>query len=110
MSGLLKLVPAWAWWLLALMLVAGGQQVRVYSAQAELANYRAEVSERDRRAAMAVLAENQRGRRPQTRAGEKHLNRLNRLRLMLLPLALLLTACAEKSTGSSESWPAIPRR
>ena len=60
MSGLLKLVPAWAWWLLALVLVAGGQQVRLYSAQTAFANYRAEVSERDRRAAMAVLAENQR--------------------------------------------------
>ncbi len=36
------------------------------------------------------------------------MNRLNRLRLMLLPLALLLTACAEKPTGSSESLPAVP--
>ena len=63
----LRLVPAWAWWLLAIVLVAGGQQVRVYSAQnlaakaqTDLADYRAEVAERDRRAALAVLAENQR--------------------------------------------------
>jgi len=47
--------------------VAGGQQIRVLSAQsdaskaqAELANYRTEVSERDRRAALFVIQENQR--------------------------------------------------
>ena len=63
----LKLVPTWAYWVLALVLVAGGQQVRVRSAQsvaskaqAELANYRIEVSERDRRAALFVIQENQR--------------------------------------------------
>lgn len=67
MTAWLKLVPGWAYWLLALAVVAGGQQVRVLSAQsvaskaqADLATYRAEVSERDRRAAMAVIQENQR--------------------------------------------------
>lgn len=63
----LKLVPTWAYWVLALVLVAGGQQIRVLSAQsvaskaqADLANYRTEVSERDRRAALFVIQENQR--------------------------------------------------
>lgn len=63
----LKLVPGWAYWVLALVLVAGGQQIRVLSAQsvaskaqADLANYRTEVSERDRRAALFVIQENQR--------------------------------------------------
>lgn len=63
----LKFVPGWAWWVLALAVVAGGQQLRVLSvqsdaskAQADLANYRTEVSERDRRAAMALIQENQR--------------------------------------------------
>ncbi|MEX5447537.1 DUF2514 family protein [Stutzerimonas stutzeri] len=63
----LKLVPGWAYWVLALVLVAGGQQIRVMSeqfvsskAQAELASYRTEVSERDRRAALFVIQENQR--------------------------------------------------
>ena len=67
MTAWLKLVPGWAWWVLALAVVAGGQQIRVLSAQyvaskaqADLASYRAEVSERDRRAAMAVIQENQR--------------------------------------------------
>jgi len=47
--------------------VAGGQQIRVLSAQsvvaeaqADLATYRTEVSERDRRAALYVMQENQR--------------------------------------------------
>lgn len=63
----LKLVPGWAYWVLALVLVAGGQQVRVLSAQsaaskaqADLASYRTDVSERDRRAALFVIQENQR--------------------------------------------------
>ncbi|BAP80894.1 hypothetical protein MT1_3719 [Pseudomonas sp. MT-1] len=67
MTAWLKLVPTWSYWVLALVLVAGGQQIRVLSAQSvaskaqsELANYRAEVSERDRRAALFVIQENQR--------------------------------------------------
>jgi hypothetical protein len=63
----LKLFPGWAYWLLALAVVAGGQQIRVLSAQSvaaeaqvDLANYRTEVSERDRRAALFVIQENQR--------------------------------------------------
>lgn len=67
MTAWLKLVPTWSYWVLALVLVAGGQQIRVLSAQsvaaeaqADLANYRTEVSERDRRAALFVIQENQR--------------------------------------------------
>lgn len=67
MTAWLKLVPGWAWWVLALAVVAGGQQMRVLSAQsvaskaqADLADYRTEVSERDRRAALFVIQENQR--------------------------------------------------
>ncbi|MFV3388432.1 DUF2514 domain-containing protein, partial [Pseudomonas sp. NY15364] len=67
----LKLVPSWAWpWIagVALALAVGGvQQVRVYSLQSQLeterssfSNYRAEVAERDQRAAMYVIQENQR--------------------------------------------------
>lgn len=67
MTAWLKFVPSWAYWVLALVLVAGGQQIRVLSAQsvaskaqADLATYRTEVSERDRRAAVFVIQENQR--------------------------------------------------
>lgn len=67
MTAWLKLVPGLAYWVLALAVVAGGQQVRVISAQsvaakaqADLASYRTEVSERDRRAALFVIQENQR--------------------------------------------------
>ncbi|MND58158.1 hypothetical protein D3C80_493040 [compost metagenome] len=59
-------VQAW-WWLIALVLVAGGQQYRVAVAQGdtatargELADYRLEVSERDRRAAAQARTEEQR--------------------------------------------------
>lgn len=71
MTALLKLVPVWAWpWIAGLLLaltVGGAQQIRVYGLQASLAreqsahsSYRAEVAERDRRAALYVIQENQR--------------------------------------------------
>ncbi|KYC26087.1 DUF2514 family protein [Pseudomonas sp. ABFPK] len=67
-------VPAWCWWLIALVLVAGGQQYRVViadgaaaDARAEtaksdkaLSDYRLEVAERDRRAAAKARTEEQR--------------------------------------------------
>lgn len=36
----LQVVPAWCWWLLALALVGGGQQLRVIGLQADLATER----------------------------------------------------------------------
>ena len=63
----LKLVQAWAWWVLALLIVGAGQQLRVSGAQvaavtavASLASYKAEVSERDRRANLVALQESKR--------------------------------------------------
>lgn len=60
-------VPTWCWWLIALVLIAGGQQYRVVVAQGEtatarteLADYRLEVSERDRRATAQARTEEQR--------------------------------------------------
>ncbi|MEE1915751.1 DUF2514 family protein [Pseudomonas asiatica] len=60
-------VPAWCWWLISLVLVAGAQQYRVVvakgetsTARSELADYRLEVSERDRRAAAQARTEEQR--------------------------------------------------
>jgi uncharacterized membrane protein YdbT with pleckstrin-like domain len=66
--------PGWCWWLIALVLVAGGQQYRVVVADGAtadalvevaksakaLADYRLEVSERDRRAAAQARTEEQR--------------------------------------------------
>ncbi|MGF6394303.1 DUF2514 family protein [Pseudomonas plecoglossicida] len=60
-------VPAWCWWLIALVLVVGGQQYRVVVAQGEaiqaksdLSDYRLQVAERDRRAATQARTEEQR--------------------------------------------------
>ncbi|MNO70695.1 hypothetical protein D3C76_615900 [compost metagenome] len=68
-------VPAWCWWLIALVLVAGGQQYRVVVAQgatdairSDLASYRLEVSERDRRAAAQARQEEQRRAQAQEEA------------------------------------------
>jgi len=78
MTTWIKLTPAWAWWALALAVVAGGQQIRVSSAQSvaagaqrELADYRAEVAERDRRAAVFVIQENQRRQAATEKADEE---------------------------------------
>lgn len=63
----LSAVPVWCWWLIALVLVTGGQQYRVVVAQGEtgaarieLADYRLQVAERDRRAAAQARTEEQR--------------------------------------------------
>lgn len=78
MSAWLKLIPPWAWlaiaWALSLVLVGGGQQIRVSLAQVKaaaalasaaksasaLADYQAEVGERDRKATLAALQETKR--------------------------------------------------
>jgi prophage endopeptidase len=41
MTAWLKFVPSWAWWVLALAVVAGGQQIRVLSAQSDAAQAQA---------------------------------------------------------------------
>lgn len=73
----LTAVPAWCWWLIALVLVAGGQQYRVVVAQgetgtarAELADYRLQVAERDRRAAVQSRTEEQRRQAVADKEGE----------------------------------------
>lgn len=70
-------VPAWCWWLIAVVLVGGGQQYRVVVAQgetdaahAELADYRLQVAERDRRAAVQARTEEQRRQAMADKEGE----------------------------------------
>lgn len=60
-------VPAWCWWLIVLVLVAGGQEIRVgagkseaLGTKSELSDYRLQVAERDRRAAAQARNEEQR--------------------------------------------------
>ncbi|WP_085664731.1 DUF2514 domain-containing protein [Pseudomonas sp. B5(2017)] len=67
MEQLVRLVPTWCWWLAALLLVAGAQEIRVgagksevLAARSELADYRLEVAERDQRAAAQARQEEQR--------------------------------------------------
>ena len=73
----LAAVPAWCWWLIALVLVAGGQQYRVAVAQGEtagarteLADYRLVVAENSRRAAAQARAEEQRRQNAADEEGE----------------------------------------
>jgi len=42
MNAWLKFVPGWVWWVLALAVVAGGQQIRVLSAQSDASKAQAE--------------------------------------------------------------------
>lgn len=67
MTAWLKLVPSWVWWALALVAMGGVQQLRVAGAQVQaagalsaLADYKTEVSERDRKATLAALQETKR--------------------------------------------------
>ena len=98
-------VPAWCWWLIALVLVAGGQQYRVViadgaaaDARAEtaksdkaLADYRLEVSERDRRAATQARTEEQRRQSVADEEGESARKQLE--------LAQGRVAAAESAAG-----------
>lgn len=77
MEQLVRLVPAWCWWLAALLLVAGAQEIRVeagkseaLAARSEFADYRLEVSERDRRAAAKARKEEQRRQAAADEEGE----------------------------------------
>ncbi|EKT4471848.1 DUF2514 family protein [Pseudomonas putida] len=70
-------VPAWCWWLIALVLIAGGQQCRVVvakgetaEARTELADYRLVVAENSRRAAAQARAEEQRRQKVADEEGE----------------------------------------
>ncbi|WP_256825486.1 DUF2514 family protein [Pseudomonas juntendi] len=73
----LAAVPAWCWWLIALVVVGGGQQYRVVVAQGEttearksLASYRLEVAESARRAAAQARIEEQRRQKVADQEGE----------------------------------------
>lgn len=91
-------VPAWCWWLIALVLVAGGQQYRVVLAQGdtaaarrEFSDYRLEVSERDRRAAAQARTEEQRRQSVADEEGESARQKLE--------LAQGRAAAAESAAG-----------
>jgi len=91
-------VPAWCWWLIALVLVAGGQQYRVVLAQSdtaaarrEFSDYRLEVSERDRRAAAQARTEEQRRQSVADEEGESARQKLE--------LAQGRAAAAESAAG-----------
>ena len=98
-------VPAWCWWLIALALIAGGQQYRVMicegaaaDARVEtaksdkaLADYRLEVSERDRRAASKARIEEQRRQALADEEGESARQKLE--------LAQGRAAAAESAAG-----------
>ncbi|MFK0092865.1 DUF2514 family protein [Pseudomonas sp. NPDC090592] len=98
-------VPAWCWWLIALVLVAGGQQYRVVladgaaaDARAEtatadkaLADYRLEVAERDRRASAQARTEEQRRQAVADEEGENARQQLE--------LAQGRAAAAESAAG-----------
>ena len=121
MSALLKLVPSWAWpWIagaLLSMTVGGVQQIRVYGLQASLANeqsahssYRTEVAERDRRAGLFVIQENQRRQAATEKADEEAQQQLaaargdaERAGSALERLKLRLAAAEQRSRDAGNS-------
>ncbi|MGG4657925.1 DUF2514 family protein [Pseudomonas vlassakiae] len=91
-------VPAWCWWLIALVLVAGGQEIRVgagkveaSTAKSELADYRLQIAERDRRAAAQARTEEQRRQAVADKEGESARQQLE--------LAQGRAAAAESAAG-----------
>lgn len=94
----LKLIPPWCWWVLALLVVAGAQQIRVgagkldaSSARAELADYRLEISERDRHATAQARTEEKRRQAVADEEGESARQKLE--------LAQGRAAAAESAAG-----------
>ncbi|MBR7522081.1 DUF2514 family protein [Pseudomonas juntendi] len=95
-------VPAWCWWLIALAVVAGGQQYRVVvaqgataQAQTELSDYRLQVAERDRRAVNQARTEEQRRQAVADKEGESARQQLE--------LAQGRAAAAESAAGGLRS-------
>lgn len=91
-------IPAWCWWLIALVLIAGGQQYRLAIAHGEaetartaLADYRIEVTERDRRATAKARTEEQRRQALADEEGESARKKLE--------LAQGRAAAAESAAG-----------
>ena len=91
-------VPGWCWWLITLVLVASGQQYRVAvahgdtsAAKGELAEYRVQVAERDRRTAAQARTEEQRRQTVADKEGESARQQLE--------LAQGRAAAAESAAG-----------
>ncbi|MDN5518495.1 DUF2514 family protein [Pseudomonas sp.] len=91
-------VPVWCWWLIAMVLLAGGQEIRVGAgkveaskAKSELADYRLQVAERDRRAAAQARTEERRRQSVANEEGESARQRLE--------LAQGRAAAAESAAG-----------
>lgn len=98
-------VPTWCWWLIALVMVAGGQEIRVgaeksatatargetATARTELSDYRLQVAERDRRAAAQARTEEQRRQALADEEGESARQKLE--------LAQGRAAAAESAAG-----------
>ncbi|MEZ0194301.1 DUF2514 family protein [Pseudomonas qingdaonensis] len=94
----LAAMPAWCWWLIALVVVGCGQQYRVVVAQGEtaearteLADYRLVVAENSRRAAAQARAEEQRRQKVADEEGEHARKNLEEVTIR--------TAAAESAAG-----------
>lgn len=121
MAAWLKLVPSWAWagaaGLALAMVVGCVQQIRISGLQVSLAreqsahsNYRTEVAERDRRAAMFVIQENQRRQAATEKADEEAQQQLvaargdaERAGSALERLKLRLAAAEQRSRDAGNS-------
>lgn len=94
----LAAMPAWCWWLIALVVVGCGQQYRVVVAQGETAEARTEladyllvVAEKSRRAAAQARAEEQRRQKVADEEGEHARKKLEEVTIR--------TAAAESAAG-----------
>ncbi|WP_442109157.1 lysis system i-spanin subunit Rz [Pseudomonas sp. NUPR-001] len=79
----LKLVPGWCWWVLALLVVAGAQQIRVGASQLDAAEVRQELADqglayqREREAAAMAVIDWQKGEQGRRQVLEARLKSLD---------------------------------